>query len=86
MTLHDLAEKDVIRIQNGENLGRIDDILFDEGSGRIQSVLLRGRGRMLGLMGYDDDLLLPWESIRRIGADVIIVDADPLPTPRKRRV
>ena len=49
MTLHDLAEKDVIRIQNGENLGRIDDILFDEGSGRIQSVLLRGRGRMLGL-------------------------------------
>ena len=83
MTLHDLAEKDVIRIQNGENLGRIDDILFDEGSGRIQSVLLRGRGRMLG---YDDDLLLPWESIRRIGADVVIVDADPLPTPRKRRV
>ena len=86
MTLHDLAEKDVIRIQNGENLGRIDDILFDEGSGRNQSVLLRGRGRMLGLLGYDDDLLLPWESIRRIGADVIIVDADPLPTPRKRRV
>lgn len=86
MTLHDLAEKDVIRIQNGENLGRIDDILFDEGNGRIQSVLLRGRGRMLGLLGYDDDLLLPWESIRRIGADVIIVDADPLPTPRKRRV
>ncbi|WP_294759129.1 YlmC/YmxH family sporulation protein [uncultured Gemmiger sp.] len=86
MTLHDLAEKDVIRIQNGENLGRIDDILFDEGNGRIQSVLLRGRGRMLGLLGYDDDLLLPWESIRRIGADVVIVDADPLPTPRKRRV
>ena len=86
MTLHDLAEKDVIRIQNGENLGRIDDILFDEGSGRIQSVLLRGRGLMLGLLGYDDDLLLPWESIRRIGADVVIVDADPLPTPRKRRV
>ena len=86
MTLHDLAEKDVIRIQNGENLGRIDDILFDEGTGRIQSVLLHGRGRMLGLLGYDDDLLLPWESIRRIGADVIIVDTDPLPTPRKRRV
>ena len=41
---------------------------------------------MLWLLGYDDDLLLPWESLRRIGADVVIVDADPLPTPRKRRV
>ena len=26
MTLRDLARKDVIRLSNGENLGRIDDI------------------------------------------------------------
>ena len=30
MTLRDLARKDVIRLSNGENLGRIDDIEFEE--------------------------------------------------------
>ena len=34
MTLRDLARKDVIRLSNGENLGRIDDIEFEEKSAR----------------------------------------------------
>ena len=32
MTLHELSEKDVIQIKTGENLGRIDDVIFDEGA------------------------------------------------------
>ena len=35
MTLRDLARKDVIRLSNGENLGRIDDIEFEEKSARL---------------------------------------------------
>ena len=45
MTLHELNEKDVIQIKSGENLGRIDDMIFDENTAQIQSVVLRGRGR-----------------------------------------
>ena len=51
MTLRDLARKDVIRLSNGENLGRIDDIEFDEKSARLTAVVLRGRIRCLGLLG-----------------------------------
>ena len=36
MTLRDLSEKDVIQLQTGENLGRIDDLAFDENDGRLQ--------------------------------------------------
>ena len=43
MTLRELSGKDVIRLKNGENLGRIDDLAFDENGGRLQSVILRGR-------------------------------------------
>ena len=43
MTLHELNEKDVIQVKTGENLGRIDDVVFDEHGGRLQSVILRGR-------------------------------------------
>lgn len=85
MTLHDLSQKDVIQIKTGENLGRIDDVAFDEHSGALQSVILRGRGHCFGLMGYDEDLIIPWEALKNIGADVIMVDAESLPVQRRGR-
>lgn len=84
MTLRELSGKDVIRLKNGENLGRIDDLAFDENGGRLQSVILRGRAYCFGLLGCEDDLILPWESIRSIGTDVVMVDADPLPGKHRR--
>lgn len=85
MTLHELNEKDVIQIKSGENLGRIDDMIFDENTAQIQSVVLRGRGRLFGLLGYDEDLVIPWEAIQTIGTDVIMVNAEPLPVQRRTK-
>ena len=76
MTLHDLSEKDVIQIKTGENLGRIDDLIFDEGGAKLQSVVLHGRGHLFGLLGYDEDLIIPWESIKYNAASVFILVAD----------
>lgn len=81
MTLHDLSEKDVIQIQSGENLGRIDDLVFDAATGKLLSVILRGRGHFFGLLGYDEDLVIPWESLKKIGTDVIMTDVEPTPRP-----
>lgn len=85
MTLHDLSEKDIIQIRTGENLGRVDDILFDEGSAKMQSLILHGRGHLFGLLGYDEDLIIPWDAIQNIGADVIMVDAEPLPVQHRAK-
>lgn len=44
MTLRDLSNKDVIQLKTGENLGRIDDIVFDErGRGCNRSSCAGGR-------------------------------------------
>lgn len=85
MTLRDLSEKDVIQIKTGENLGRIDDMIFDEHTAQLQSVVLRGRGRLFGLLGYDEDLIIPWESIQTIGTDVVMVNAEPLPVQHRAK-
>ncbi|MGN0976051.1 MAG: PRC-barrel domain-containing protein [Gemmiger sp.] len=77
MTIQELSRKDVIRARSGENLGRVDDICFDTATARIRSVILRGRGRLFGLMGREEDLEIPWEQINSIGADVIMVDTVP---------
>ena len=84
MTLRDLSSKDVIQLKTGENLGRIDDVVFDEHGARLQSVILRGRAHCFGLLGSDEDLILPWESVKSIGTDVVMVDAEPLPGARRR--
>lgn len=81
MTLHDLNEKDVIQIKTGENLGRIDDIALDAATAAVQAVILRGRSRWMGLLGHDEDLVIPWDAIRNIGADVVMVDVE-LPPAR----
>lgn len=84
MTLRDLSSKDVIQLKTGENLGRIDDVVFDEHGARLQSVILRGRAHCFGLLGSDEDLILPWESVKTIGTDVVMVDAEPLPGANRR--
>ena len=83
MTLRDLSEKDVIQLKTGENLGRIDDLAFEDG--QITQVVLRGRARMFGLLGRDDDLLIPWAAVKTIGTDVIMVDAD-VPPPHEYNI
>lgn len=74
MTLRELSRKDVIQAKTGENLGRVDDIGFDSATAQIKSVILHGRCHCFGLLGRDEDLEIPWGSIRSVGADVIMVD------------
>ncbi len=85
MTLRELSGKDVIQIRTGEKLGRIDDIIFDEKSAALQSVVLHGRAHLFGLLGYDEDLVIPWQAIQNIGVDAIMTDAEPDAGQRRGR-
>ncbi len=82
LDLQQLHAKDVIQLKTGENLGRIDDVLFDEATAHIESVVLRGRRHLFGLLGRDEDLVIPWARLKTIGADVVMVEAD-VPAPPK---
>ena len=33
-----------------------------------------GRLRLFGLLGREDDVVLPWNSIVRVGSDIILVE------------
>lgn len=83
MTLHELSEKDVVQTKTGENLGRVDDVVFDPETAQLRSVILHGRSHLFGLLGRDEDLVLPWESLKNIGVDVIMVDAEPCPVQHR---
>jgi YlmC/YmxH family sporulation protein len=65
--------KDVINIADGKKLGNIGDIDINVHSGKIESVIISGAGKVLGFFGKDEDIIIPWKNILKIGEDVILV-------------
>ena len=45
--------------------------------GKVCAVVVPGRGRFFGLFGRSDDFVIPWNAIRRVGDDIILVDCKP---------
>lgn len=76
MRLSDLAGKEVINLGDGSRLGLIDEceLTFDEHSGRIHSLVLPNRGGFMSFFSDKKYSNIPWQAIRRIGDEVIIVD------------
>ena len=81
----DLRYKEVIDVHSGLRLGYVCDAEFDDAEGRLIALITPGRAKFFGLLGREDDYVLPWSCIARIGGDIILVDAKTEPQRRKRR-
>ncbi len=76
MKISDFQTKDVINIVDGKKLGQISDIELDLRVGRIESIVVPSAGRFFGFFGGGADVVIPWRSIVKIGADVVLVKLD----------
>jgi YlmC/YmxH family sporulation protein len=72
--ISDLRDRDVINVNDGKRLGIISDIDLDLENGKIKAIVLPGPGGFMGVLGRKNDLVIPWEKIRKIGVDTILVD------------
>ncbi len=70
----DFRCREVINIRDGLRLGFISDILFNTESGQVHAIVIPGPYRFFGLLGREDDYVIPWEAIRRVGEDIVLVD------------
>ena len=73
MRISEFQTKDVVNVANGKKLGNIGDIDIDLETGQIQSLIILGSGKVLGLFGREESTVIPWQNIVKIGADVILV-------------
>ena len=71
----DLKLKEVINVNDGKRLGAITDIEIDIETGRLTAIVVPGQGRFLGFFGRNEDMIIPWDKINKIGMDVILVEA-----------
>lgn len=72
--LSDLRSKEIINIHDGMRFGAPGDLEFDLVSGRVTALIVPGPYKLLGLFGRGEDVRIPWEAIRKIGEDIILVD------------
>ena len=79
----DLRDKEIIDIQDGGRYGYVGDVEVDLESGLVLALVVPGRLRFFGLLGREPDRIFPWESVKRFGADIILVDG--AGAPRLRR-
>ena len=74
LKLNSFYDKEIISIIDGSRIGEIFDIEFDETSGKIVSLIVLGRLRFFGILGRSEPKIIPWERVRVIGKETILVD------------
>ncbi len=70
----ELHAKEVIHLADGERLGAISDIEIDFDTGKVISISVPGEYKMFGMLGREPERIIPWEQIKKIGDDLIIID------------
>lgn len=80
----DFRYKEVVNISTGFRMGFVCDVVLDTVTGQILSVVVPGPCRFFGILGREEDYVIPWECIRKIGADIILVEGEGI-TGREKR-
>ena len=76
MNFSELKSKDVINIVDGKRLGRPIDVIFND-CACIEALVVPGQKSFLNLIkGVKEGAVLPWERVKQIGDDVILVELD----------
>lgn len=73
ITISELQMKDIISVESGRKLGHMTDLEIDVNRGKIVALIVGARGKMMGVFGKDEEVIIPWDLVLTIGEDVILV-------------
>ncbi|HHX22834.1 MAG: YlmC/YmxH family sporulation protein [Tepidanaerobacteraceae bacterium] len=78
MRLSELGGKEIVNLYNGERLGIIgnSDIIFDEITGKIVSLLIPKKKIYFFLLGDRIHTEVSWDAIKKVGPDIVIIDIE----------
>ncbi|MEG0829025.1 MAG: YlmC/YmxH family sporulation protein [Anaerovoracaceae bacterium] len=78
MRLSEIGNKEIVDLSKGSKHGQLWDteMLFDKKSGKIKAVLIPSFQSKGPFKGSSDWIKLPWDSIVKIGDDIIIFKSE----------
>lgn len=62
-------------MSDGARLGFVSDVEIDLCSGKLTALIVPGAFRLMGFLGKESDVVIKWENIKKIGDDIIIIEA-----------
>lgn len=81
----DLHRKEVVNVRDGTRIGNVGDVEIDTATASVLALVVYGKLRLFGLLGRQEDRIIPWSEIQIIGEDIILVNSPiPLHKPRGR--
>ncbi len=78
MRFSDIGGKEIVNLCDGSRLGIIadSDLLIDERTGKIHALLIPETKGFLSLFSNSNLTEIPWQTIKKIGNDMIIVELE----------
>ena len=70
----DFKQKEVVSLNEGKILGFVVDVQADFITGEINSIIVAKTGKIFGNIMGKNNLTIPWEKIKKICEDVILVE------------
>ena len=70
----ELCRKEVIDVMDGSRYGYVGDAEIDLETGQVRALVVPGRRRFFGLLGREEDKVIPWSAVKRFGEDIILVE------------
>ncbi|MCK9217244.1 MAG: YlmC/YmxH family sporulation protein [Firmicutes bacterium] len=70
----ELRQKEIISLSEGKRLGFAGDIEINMETGFIEALVLSTQNRFFVLFSKDNDLIIKWDKIKKIGTDIILVE------------
>ena len=70
----DFRQKEVINITNGKVLGFVIDVDAELTNGAIKSIVVAQAGKLIKSIGGKNNITIPWNNVKLIGEDVILVE------------
>ena len=52
----------------------VEDVLFDCCTGKIEAFVVPVSGKFCGLFGNESEFVIPFECVKKIGPDIILVE------------
>ncbi|KPU44028.1 PRC-barrel domain protein [Oxobacter pfennigii] len=71
-----IRDREVVNLRDGRKLGVVTDVEIDFEEGRITSIIIPGPGRFINFFSKEKEIVIPWNQIKKVGVDVILVDTD----------
>ncbi len=74
--IDELKNKQVVCVKDGCVLGFVSDVELDTASGALTAIIILGRYKFFGLFGKEEDIVIPWNHIKVIGDETVLVSTE----------